>query len=75
MQDNSRVKRRVPVAMAIGAVINYAALALFAAKANLVLVVSMLLLLGTATMFIGAYRGRDKRERLASRKRSGVQTS
>jgi hypothetical protein len=37
--------------------------------------VSMLLLLGTATMFIGAYRGRDKRERLASRKRSGVQPS
>lgn len=69
MQDNPPAKRTVPAAMAVGAAINYAALGLFAAKANLVLVVSMLLLLGTSTMFIGAYRARDKRERLVSRRR------
>ena len=61
MQPNLQRIKRVPVETAVGAAINYFALGLFAAKPHLLAMVVALLVLGTAAMFFGAFRGRQAR--------------
>jgi hypothetical protein len=51
--------RSVPRVMLFGGVINYAALGLFAARPHALTATGLLLLLGTALTFAGAYRSRE----------------